>query len=204
MINATEILLENKIAPRWQMFVNKDNVQEVEKLIKLSEDMNLKQRCKEIGEEFELLIHQGSCDGENEKLIDIRVTKDELCYIPEKYHKGFGKTEKVLYEELIDDDLVLNLTSKTPVFYITSDFDVYPNYTEISEVWYLGNLKNDGIEKILNNYIDNKSSGQQCRNTIPINKMVREYGNPESNKLFDKDDYIIYILNQYCRNLIFR
>ncbi|WP_297639212.1 radical SAM protein [uncultured Clostridium sp.] len=202
LINATEILLENKIAPRWQMFVNKNNIHEVQKLIELSENLNLKKRCRAIGEEFELFVHQGSCDGENEKLLNIRVTEEDLCYIPKEYGDRFGKPEKILYRELIKDDSVLNLATKTPVFYITSEFDVYPNYTGIEEAWRLGNLKEDGLEKILNNYINNKSVAQHCRAIIPFNEMVKEYGNSEGNKLFDKDDYVMYILNNYCRKLV--
>lgn len=200
LINSTKILLKNNIAPRWQIFINKDNISEITDLIKLSKEMQLAEKCNAIGENFELFIHQGSCDGENEKLYDIRITSDDLINIPEEFHTRLGETENSLYKELICDDSTLNLVSKSPVFYITSEFDVYPNYTSISPWWYLGNLKTDGIEKILNNYINNKSLGQKVRLSVPIKELVSTCGNLNSTRLFDKDDYIIYLLNKYCRD----
>ncbi|EGT4138744.1 radical SAM protein [Clostridium perfringens] len=202
LINATRILLENKIAPRWQIFVNKDNINEIEKLIDLSKEMNLEERCKEFGEEFELFIHQGSCDGENEKLYDIRITSDDLVNIPKEFHHRLGKREKDLYGELINDSSTKNLVTDFPVFYITSQFDVYPNYTSIAPWWYLGNIKRDGVKKVLDNYINNRSLGQKSSLEVPIKEMVKVCGDQNSNRLFDRDDYIIYIINKYCRNNI--
>jgi hypothetical protein len=46
--------------------------------------MDLEERCKKTGKEFSLFVHQGSCDGENGKLYDIRVTPDDLDKIPER------------------------------------------------------------------------------------------------------------------------
>lgn len=86
--------------------------------------MKLAKRCMNIGEEFELFIHQGSCDGENEKLYDIRITSDNLFNIPKKFHHRLGKTEKELYSELINETSTKNLVTNSPVFYITSEFDV--------------------------------------------------------------------------------
>lgn len=198
LINATEILLNNKIAPRWQMFINKDNINKIQSLIDLSKKMKLSERCEIIGEEFELFVHQGSCDGENEKLYDIRITSDDLVNIPKEFHKHLGDTEERIYKKLIIDNSTVNLVSQSPIFYVTSEFDVYPNYTSILPWWKLGNIKKDGIEIVLNNYINNNCLAQHNRLTIPISKMVKECGNPKSNRLFDKEDYIMYIINQYC------
>ena len=94
LLKATEILLENNISPRWQIFINKDNIDEISEVIKLSEKMKLKERCLKINNSFELFIHQGSCDGENEKLYDIRITSDDLYKIPEEFHHLLGVEEK--------------------------------------------------------------------------------------------------------------
>ena len=199
LIKATELLLRNKIAPRWQIFINRDNMDDLQPLIKLSKEMNLGELCKSIGEEFELVVHQGSCEGENEKLYDIRITSDDLVNIPEEFHHRLGETEEKIYQELLTDASTINIVSSSPVFYITPDFDVYPNYSSIAPWGYLGNIKEDGIERVLNNYINNRSLAQYNRLTVPINKMVKAYGNPNSKRLFDKGDYIIYIINQYCK-----
>ncbi|XZK31041.1 hypothetical protein ACSXCN_05865 [Clostridium perfringens] len=95
---------------------------------------------------IELFIHQGSCYGENEKLYDIRITSDDLVNILKEFHHRLGKMEKDLYGELINDSSTKNLVTDSPVFYITSQFDVYSNYTSIASWWYLGNIKRDGIK----------------------------------------------------------
>lgn len=199
LLSATEKLLEHGIAPRWQVFVNKKNINELQALIELSKDMLLSEKCKNIGQEFKLFVHQGSCDGENEKLYDIRITDEDIIHIPKEFQHCLGETENKLYNELIQDNSTENLVSNSPVFYVTKDFDVYPNYSQISSWWFLGNIKRDNIEKVINNYINNTSLAQNSRLTVPICEMVKVCGNPNSNRLFDKGDYITYILNQYCK-----
>lgn len=199
LLSATEKLLEHGIAPRWQVFVNKKNINELQALIELSKDMQLFEKCKNIGQEFKLFVHQGSCDGENEKLYDIRITDEDIIHIPKEFQHCLGETENKLYNELIQDNSTENLVSNSPVFYVTKDFDVYPNYSQISSWWFLGNIKRDNIEKVINNYINNTSLAQNSRLTVPICEMVKVCGNPNSNRLFEKGDYITYILNQYCK-----
>lgn len=41
---------------------------------------------------------------------------------------------------------------------------------------------------------------QNARLTIPINEMIKKYGDKHSQRLFLKDDYISFILNRYCSN----
>ncbi|WP_097025682.1 hypothetical protein [Clostridium peptidivorans] len=161
--------------------------------------MLLAEKCKNIGQEFKLFVHQGSCDGENEKSYDIRITDEDITRIPKEFQHCLGETENKLYNELIKDNSTENLVSNSPVFYVTKDFDVYPNYSQISSWWCLGNIKKYSIEKVINNYICNTSLAQNSRLTVPICEMVKVCGNPNSNRLFDKGDYIMYILNQYCK-----
>lgn len=201
LLKATEILLENNISPRWQIFINKDNIDEISEVIKLSEKMKLKERCVKINNSFELFIHQGSCDGENEKLYDIRITSDDLYKIPEEFHHLLGVEEKILFNELLNDSSTIDLREEEPVFYVTKDFDVYPNITSINPWWYLGNLKTDGVKKVLFNYKNNNSLAQKISFEVPLCKLAEKCGNPNSTKLFSKDDYLIYLLNQYCKNL---
>jgi MoaA/NifB/PqqE/SkfB family radical SAM enzyme len=211
LLYATELLLENGLLPRWQIFINQDNIDETSELLKLSKELKLDARCIELGGEFNMFAHQGSCDGENRKLYDIWLTDACIDKLPKelveksmKHSKcntiqGFlGKTEKELYSELIEDSSTYNMVSKTPVFFVSADFDVYPNYSEASPWFKLGNLKTDGIDVIMNNYINNKSIAQNIRSTVPIKDLVKKCGNPISNKLFTKGDYIGYVLNEYC------
>lgn len=213
ILHAAEILIENKISPRLQIFINKDNLSDMPFIEKLIQDLELESRCRSFGGEFSCFLHQGSCDGENEKLYDIRVTPEDLDKLPQslvnytlKYlHKKnisevFGRTECSLYSELIQDTSTAGYVSDTPVFYIDKDFNVYPNITAPSPYWLLGNLKADGAETVLENYIANNSPAQHIRATIPLCRMVRAVGTRESQRLFSHGDYITYLLNQYCKS----
>ncbi len=111
----------------------------------------------------------------------------------------FGKTEQVLYEELINDNSTASYVSDTPVFYIDKEFNVYPNVTTPEVAWVLGNLKTDKIETVLENYAESKSVAQRTRLTVPLCNIVQSQGDCKSQRLFAKGDYIEYLLNKYCR-----
>lgn len=212
IIRSIDILLEHGIAPRMQIFVNRDNIGQLPFIEELVYSLELEKRCKEINQEFQLCIHQGSCDGENEKLYDIRVTEEDLNKIPDKlamstlkhFRKStlqeiFGKSEKDLIGELLKVKTTTSIVTTSPVFHVDANFNVYPNITQPAAWWCLGNLKIDGIEHIMYNYINNKSKAQKFINSIPIGDMVSLCGNSNSARLFNKADYIIYIQNQFCK-----
>lgn len=214
ILKAIDILLDNKISVRLQSFVTKNNIDELKETEKLIEELNLERRCKAFGDEFTFFLHNGSCDGENEQFYEEWVTPAELKKIPPKLidytlkHFGkkdikdvFGKTEKELYCELINDNSTADYTVDSPVFYIDGNFDVYPNITTPAPHWRLGNLKKDGAEKVLQNYKNNKSFAQQTRLTVPICDIARSEGDETSERLFGKEDYIELLLNRYCRKL---
>ena len=215
ILRATDILLENGIAPRIQVFVNKENIKELEQVEALIRDLRLEERCTAIGEKFAYFVHQGSCDGENEKLYGVRVTPSDLEKIPPftaehtLRHFGkaslsevFGRTEKELFEELKDDSSTADLAGDDPVFYVDREFNVYPNFTAPAPFWCLGNLKTDGAQAVLKNYSENRSVAQHVRATVPLGEIVRAQGDPESLRLFGKGDYIDYLLNRYCREIV--
>lgn len=212
ILKAIEILLENKISPRIQTFVNKSNIDELPYIENLIKELNLEMLCKSFGGEFSFFLHQGSCDGENEKFYDIRLTPDDLQKIPQelvKYtlkHLGkkniidvFGRTEKSLYEELIVDYSTENYVSEHPVFYIDRDFYVYPNITAPAPYWCLGNLKKDGVKAVLENYTKSRSIAQHIRLNVPLCEIIKLQGDRTSLRLFSKGEYIDFMLNKYCR-----
>lgn len=212
ILRSVDILIENKITPRIQTFVNKNNIDRLSHIEELIKRLDLHNRCKSFGGEFSFFLHQGSCDGENEKLYDIRLTPEDIAKIPpslEAYtlrHFGknnltevFGQTEQSLYNELITDNSTADIVSGSPVFYIDKDFNVYPNITAPAAHWRLGNLKEQGAEEVLRNYLERKSPAQHTRLTVPICDIARACGDRDSLRLFGKGDYIDFLLNKFCR-----
>lgn len=212
ILHAMDILIDNGISPRLQIFANKSNIDELPLIANLIESNNYAKRCETFGGKFACFVHQGSCDGENEKLYNVRVTPEDLTKIPKqladytlKYFGAdnlsviFGQTERELYAELIADNSVHNFVDGEPTFYVDKNFDVYPNISTPTPFWRLGNLKADGVSKILNKYLQNESIAQKVGARVPIKEIVKVAGNSESMRFFDKNDYIIYIINQYCK-----
>lgn len=210
ILKAAGLLLESKIAPRFQIFVNKDNIGELSEIERLIEDMELEKRCESFGAKFNLFVHQGSCDGENEKLYDVRVTEEDLDKIPKKLsdmtlkyfgkkdlREVFGEKERNLCRALARDRSTFDLRESSPVFYVDGCFDVYPNISAPSSIYKLGNLKNGG-EEIAESYLENKSSAQKASAEVPVCEMAEKYGDFKSERLFSAGDYRVYLLNKYC------
>jgi len=214
ILQAIDILLQSKIAPRVQMFIYKSNIPQLKYVQQLIETLGLEKRCGDIGNEFGFFLHQGSCSGENEQFYDVWITPDDVEKIPSKlveltikhFSKSsifevLGEPEHDLYSQLIHDPSTSSIVSECPVFFVDRAFNVYPNYDTPSPFWCLGNLKSDGAEKILNTYANSKSIAQHCLATVPISEMVLKHGDINSKRLFKKQDYRNFMLTKYCRLL---
>ncbi len=212
LLKAMDVLMENKISPRIQVFVSRNNIDQLGHIENLIKELDLENRCAAFGGEFTFFLHQGSCDGENEKWYDAWITPEDLGKIPplleeytlrhfeaENLGEVFGRTEQSLCEELITDASTASYVSDTPVFYIDKDFDVYPNISTPAPHWRLGSLKQDGARTVLENYVENKSAAQHIRMTVPLRELAKDQGDSTSRRLFSRGDYIEFLLNRYCR-----
>jgi len=211
ILQAIDILIENRISPRIQVFVNKENIAELPLVEELILEKNLPKRCAAFGGVFTCFVHQGSCDGENAKLYGVRVTEDDLKRIPpmlseytlkhfhaKNLNEVFGQTERELYQQLITDSSTGSYVTDSPVLFVDDAYQVYPNITTPASYWCLGNLKESGAKQILQNYISGKSAAQTVRREIPFCEIVKQCGDKNSLRLFGKQDYAEYLLNQYC------
>ena len=191
LLKAIELLLEKEIAPRIQVFVNKETLPELPLVEALIHELWLPKCCEAFGETFAAFVHAGSCDGVNEKHYGIWVTEEELQKIPpflskstQKHfgkpnlHAVFGEAESVLYAQMAEDESTYNYIEDAPVFYVDRNFDVYPNITAPASFWCLGNLKVDGAEAILRRYLDNTSPAQYTALNVPVRELVQAYGDP--------------------------
>ena len=101
ILKATEILIANDIAPRWQLFINEENKDEIVKLLALIQELRLKERCPP----FTFFIQEGSCDGENAKLYPLRIKKESVTEDLIPYYWDFEKkqTEQDLVKQFKAD-----------------------------------------------------------------------------------------------------
>lgn len=210
ILQTIEILIQNKISPRIQAFIYKNNISELPFIQQLIEKSNLENRCSAHEKPFTFFLHQGSCSGENVQFYDDWITPEDVGKIPQNLidstlkHFGksdimqvLGETEKALCDRLIRDFSTNSIVTDKPVFFVDKDFNVYPNYETPSPFWCLGNLKTDSAEKILNVYVNNGSAAQRAMLTVPVGEMAKRHGNPDSLRLFGEQDYKNFLLEKF-------
>ena len=200
---ATEKLVSNEISPRWQVFINEENKNEISRLFEVIGELEWRERCISFGGEFEFFVHEGSCDGENAKLYPIRIQKEN---IPEElipYYRLYDEIleekecvailseshEKIELEE--DEDIVLN---------ISNDFNVYFNYTHMTKPWIVGNILKDDAEELVRRITERDTFALNKIRNCSYSELVKRYGDPTSTKVFDLDDYKMYMINRYLED----
>ena len=190
LIKASEILKDNDIEPRWQIFIYETNKDEVVELLKIAKEMDIK----------EIIIHEGSCDGNNRKLYNVRINKNNIPEEVKPYCLDYPNilSEKECVELLKDDESnFVSHNKKEIVLYITSDLNVYFNFTNPSPAWKIGNIKDDDIDDIIRKTVEEDISALLLAKSIKIKDLVKLYGDPESDKVFSLEDYKMYLLNNY-------
>ncbi len=203
LLQATDILLENQIAPRWQSFLNEENKAEIPALLGLIETMELEKRCRTFGESFKFFVHAGSCDGENRKLYPLRIEKDHIPEALRPYYLDYGQvlTEAECCRHLRgstareiprnEDRIVLN---------IANTFDIYFNFTHMAPGWRIGNLKTDPREEIIRRIAEEDIPALELARAVTLGELAERYGNPASEKAFFLEDYQRYLLNRYIED----
>ena len=201
---ATERLLAAGITPRWQLFITKRCLHELDEFMRLMANLRLRERCAAIGQRFEFFIGGISPEGNGYELEHERLEISDLALIPSEMIQMsrdglnmLGRPESELYAALAADNSPPNMDANVRSVSINADFDVYPNIAEPAEWWKLGNLKRDGVDAILKAYRDETTPGMRANRTIPISALTRKYGNPGGRRLYDRDDLICRFMHQW-------
>ncbi|MEE1057436.1 MAG: radical SAM protein [Acutalibacteraceae bacterium] len=204
LLRATEILIKNKIAPRWQVFISTKNATDIIKLLSKSKELNLSERCKDFGEKFSFFIHSGSCDGENRKLYPFRINREDILAELIPYYNNFSetKTEAELCEFLAKDSTCFAYHNENEItLNIANSFDVYFNFTHMRPEWKIGNILTDKSSELVRRIINEDIPALRVAKNTPVSKLVKQFGDPQSHKIFDcVDDYKAYLLNEMIRS----
>lgn len=203
LLQATEILLQHEIAPRWQAFLNEETRAEVPVLLEMMETMELEKRCLAFGETFRFFVHAGSCDGENRKLYPIRIEKS---HIPEGLKPYYLDYDQILTEGECCAKLAGSTSHEVPhneeriVLNISNTFDVYFNFTHMTAGWKIGNLKMEPREEIIHRIVEEDIPALELARQITLGELAERYGDPKSGKAFFLEDYQGYLLNRYVED----
>lgn len=203
LLEATEILITNQISPRWQAFINEENISEIVELQSLAKTLKLEERCRSFQGEFTFFVHEGSCEGENRKLYDIRIEKQNIPASLIPYYLNY---ENVLSEQeccrllMGDTSNVVHHNENLIVLYISNSYDVFFNFTHMSASWKIGNLKVDRQEEIIRRIAEEDTPALNLAKTITVGSLVEKYGNKQSQKVFSINDFKTYLLNCYLED----
>ena len=190
LIMASEILKENGIEPRWQIFIYQTNKDDAAELLNLAREKQIK----------EVFVHEGSCDGNNRKLYDIRINKSEIPEVVKEYFLDYPNilSEKECIDILKDDEShYVPHNDKEIVLYITSDLNIYFNFTNPSPAWKIGNIQDGEIDDLVRKAVEEDIPALTLTKTIKIKELIRKYGDINSDKVFSLDDYKMYLLNNF-------
>lgn len=201
-LKATERCIEAGISPRWQLFITRRCINELEAFLELS--LEYKEKCNGSGLEFEFFIGGMSPEGCGYELEDIRLVKDDLALIPEEMIRlsrdgirMLGITEEEIVKEFITVDAPPKICVETPCLAVDADLNVHPNLAEPAEWWKLGNLKTDGVDVIMQRYLNDDAPGLQMNNTVLISDLTRRYGDITGHKLYTKGDLLCRFMHQW-------
>lgn len=148
---------------------------------------------------------QESCDGENRKLYDVRIKKSD---IPEELRQYYLNYDEVMTEcecvEILKNDRshVTYHNDDLIVLNISNTYDVYFNFTHMSEAWKIGNLKKDSPDELVRRILEEDTYALNLSKKISVQELVEKYGNSQSEKVFCLDDYKSYLLNCYLDDTI--
>lgn len=200
---ATKRCIEAGIAPRWQLFITKRCLHELEDFLRLIANLRLRERCEAAGLRFEMFVGGISPEGAGYDIEDGRLEEGDLDLIPGELAamsrdglKRLGSPERALMAELTHADATPNVDVEPKALAIDANFDVYPNLAEPAPWWRLGNLREDGAAAILKAYLEESTPGMRINRTIPLFTLARQYGDPAGRRLYERDDLICRLLHQ--------
>ena len=200
LLKATDILLENGISPRWQVFLNEENRPEAVDLLHLSNALKLPERTASAGGSFRFFVHAGSCDGENMNLYPIRICRN---HVPEELVPYFlnyedNLTEREWCRQWQDNTSHVELHPEDDlVLYVSNTYDLFFNFTHMKPEWRIGNLKKDPMEELIRRIQEEDTPALREARRIPLGELVERYGDENSEKLFEEADYRMYLLNRH-------
>ena len=208
LLKATDALLEHGISPRWQGFLNEENREELVSLLRLSGELGLARRAEAFGGEFRFFVHAGSCDGENRKLYPIRIRREHIPGELVPYYHGYDRlsAERELCAAWRDEPspFVPRGGGDRAVLYVSNGYGLYFNFTHMRPEWKIGDLRADPAEELVRRFTEEDTPALRAARGISLGELVRRYGDPRSDRVFEEEDFRMYLLNSHLEDLYAR
>lgn len=213
---ATERLLEAGIKPRWQICLTKKVIPEIGQILKLIEQLKLRDKVKSLGGDFVVFLHTPSPDGEARKIEYLRPAIEETKLIPseivEESKKHF-KQKRLWYPESELISQILAEEEKFPYAYpypqplwflIDANWDIFSNVGPLEPWWKLDNLKRDTVQAIFNSFENNKAVGLETIYGVSPKKLAKRFGNTNNRIIYSsRNELEILFVGKYCEEIYY-
>lgn len=193
-LRATERCREVGITPRWQLFVTKRCLHELDGFMELIDKYGI----------TDFFLGSITPEGCGYEIENERLEADDLKYIPARMtalsRDGvslYGRPEREILPELLRRDDPPRLAASKLCVAVDADYNVYPNTAEPADWWCLGNLKTDGTDAVMRALINASTPGMTANRTLPVSELARRYGDPGSTRLYDPDDLVCRFMHQW-------
>jgi len=190
---ATERLLAVDMIPRWQVFLTKPGLANLDDLMRLMDRLRLRERVADLGEEFVVFAHPPAPQGAGRDLEDVLIEPADLGRIPEdliqatrRHFSGVieWEPESAIVQRVLRGDRIPAYSPPEVWFFVNADLDVFPNWGEVAPWWRLGNFRQDGLSPILDVFEKDGNAGLWASYHVDDGWLARQFGRPESRKLY--------------------
>ena len=83
---------------------------------------------------------------------------------------------------------------------IANNYDVFFNFTHMTNEWKIGNLKTDSQEELIRRIVDEDIPALNRARQVTMKELVKKYGDAQSKKAFQLGDYKDFLLNRYLED----
>lgn len=188
LLKGTEILKQNNFKITWIVYLNKQNISDINYLNQKKNDL-----------EIELIYKQPLPINLAYKNISYRLTKQDINRIPTKYNISLGIIEKELYAKFLKKKENINIDLENIELLIDNQYNMY--IVLFNKKIIIGNIKKDSIMNIFNDLFNQDNFINYLKNKR-IDELTKEVGNELGNWIFNEDEYLIYLIELSYQNYI--
>jgi hypothetical protein len=208
VLTATERLLSAGMIPRWQVFLTKLGLSDLDGIMGLVDSLRLRQRVADLGGEFVIFCHPPGPDGDGWGIEDIRIDSGDLDLIPEsllestRAHLGGipWEAESALTEKIRSGMAVEPYVPAQTWLFINATCDVFCNYGELDPYWRLGNFWSDPVDALIRVFETETPPGLHAAFNAERAELADRHGRRDSSRLYSPGDLVSRWLHLHVRD----
>jgi hypothetical protein len=195
VVAATLRMIEHGIQPRWQVFLTRRGLPELPGLLRLVDELRLRERLGAAGLDFELFLNDATPLGEARALERERLRAADVPFIPrelveatERYTaKPFGWATEAdwIAGFLREPDRPIGLDYPGELwFFVTPSWDVYSNAGSLEPWWRLASCPDHDLSRALPAFLQDRAPALRSARELTVHHACRSYGDPRSDRVW--------------------